>query len=150
MRVLIDTNILLRAVQPSHPHNRTARMALLALHRKGDNMCLTLQNLTEFWNVCTRPQAVNGMGFSIECTDRYVIRLERFFTILPDSMQVIQSWRQLVVAHAVRGVQVHDTRLVATMKAYNIPQIVTFNVGDFARFSDIEVIHPQSYAQGWQ
>jgi hypothetical protein len=69
------------------------------------------------------------MGFSIESTDRYVIRLERFFTILPDSMQVIQSWRQLVVAHAVRGVQVHDTRLVATMKAYNIPQIVTFNVG---------------------
>ena len=61
MRVLIDTNILLRAVQQSHPHNRTARMALLALHRKGDTMCLTLQNLTEFWNVCARPQAVNGV-----------------------------------------------------------------------------------------
>ena len=90
------------------------------------------------------------MGFSIESTDRYVIRLERFFTILPDSMQVIQNWRQLVVAHAVRGVQVHDTRLVATMKAYNIPRIVTFNIGDFARFSEIEVIHPQSYAHGSQ
>jgi hypothetical protein len=43
VRVLIDTNILLRAVQQSHPGNRTARMALLALHRKGDTMCLTLQ-----------------------------------------------------------------------------------------------------------
>jgi len=116
VRVLIDTNILLRAVQPSHPGNRTARMAFLALHRNGHTMCLTLQNLTEFWNVCTRPQAVNGMGSALKA--QYVARLERFFTILPDSMQVIQRWRQLVVARAVRGVQVHDTRLVATMKAY--------------------------------
>jgi predicted nucleic acid-binding protein len=147
VRVLIDTNILLRALQRSHPASRTARLALLVLHRHGYTLCLTLQNLTEFWNVCTRPQTVNGLGFSIESTNQHVMRLERFFTILPDSVQVIQNWRQLVVAHAVRGVQVHDTRLVATMKTYNIPQIVTFNVEDFARFPDIEVVHPQSLAQ---
>jgi hypothetical protein len=28
------------------------------------------------------------------------------------------------------------------MKAYDIPQIVTFNVSDFTRFSGIEAVHP--------
>ena len=28
------------------------------------------------------------------------------------------------------------------MKTYGISQIVTFNVGDFVRFSEIEAVHP--------
>jgi len=43
----------------------------------------------------------------------------------------------------VSGVQVHDARLVAVMKAYGIRGIVTFNPQDFTRFAEIEVIHPQ-------
>jgi predicted nucleic acid-binding protein len=82
------------------------------------------------------------MGLSIENTDRHASRLERFFTILPDSIQAFQIWRQLVVTYAVRGVKVHDARLVSVMKAHSIAQIVTFNVGDFTRFAGIEVVHP--------
>ena len=59
-------------------------------------------------------------------------------------MDVIRNWRRLVLAHAIRGVQMHDARLVAAMETYNIPQIVTFNVGGFARFSDIEIVHPRN------
>ena len=100
--------------------------------------------MAEFWNVCTRPIHVNGMGLGIAATDRFVGRLERLFSILPDSIEVFQIWRQLVVEHSVIGVQVHDARLVATMKAHNIRQIITFNVQDFARYRDIEVVHPDA------
>lgn len=144
MLILSDTNLLLRSVQRSHPACRVARRALSALYRDGHTLCLTLQNMAEFWNVCTRPIHVNGMGLGIAATDRFVGRLERLFSILPDSIEVFQIWRQLVVEHSVIGVQVHDARLVATMKAHNIRQIITFNVQDFARYRDIEVVHPDA------
>ncbi|MEI9814849.1 MAG: hypothetical protein WDO18_20395 [Acidobacteriota bacterium] len=40
------------------------------------------------------------------------------------------------------ALKVHDTRLVAVMRTHGVAQIVTFNVADFARFSDIEILHP--------
>jgi predicted nucleic acid-binding protein len=52
-------------------------------------------------------------------------------------------WRQLVLAHAVSGVQVHDARLVAVMKVHGIANLVTLNIADFRRYPGISAIHPQ-------
>jgi predicted nucleic acid-binding protein len=60
MPVLVDTNILVRAVERRHPLMRTARRALLALVRNGEELCVTPQNIAEFWNACTRPVNLNG------------------------------------------------------------------------------------------
>jgi len=32
------------------------------LHRQNCQLCLTPQNVREFWNVCTRPTEHNGLG----------------------------------------------------------------------------------------
>jgi len=104
---------------------------------------LTTQNVAEFWNVCTRPVDVNGLGLSIEGADRYISQLERFFGILPDSIDAFTLWRRLVVDCAVMGSKVHDARLVAIMGAGGIRRILTFNVADFNRFPGIEVAHPE-------
>jgi predicted nucleic acid-binding protein len=144
MQILVDTNVLIRSVQKSHPACRIARRALVAMYREGHELFLTTQNVAEFWNVCTRPVDVNGLGFSIEGADRYTAQLERFFGIMPDSIPAFRLWRKLVVDQEVRGVKVHDARLVAIMGASDIKRIVTFNVGDFSRFSGIEVVHPES------
>lgn len=45
--------------------------------------------------------------------------------------------------HEVLGRKAHDTRLVAFMQAHHLLSIVTFNVADFARYSDISVRTPQ-------
>lgn len=142
MQVLVDTNVLLRAVQKTHPLNRSAREAVRSLLIRGDVLCITLQNMAEFWNVCTREQQANGLGMSIEAAGRQLARMERIFAVLPDSAAVITHWRKLVVDHAVRGVKVHDAHLVASMQAWNIRQILTFNVADFARFGNVQALHP--------
>ncbi|HLM81172.1 MAG TPA: hypothetical protein VK302_11125, partial [Terriglobales bacterium] len=54
-------------------------------------------------------------------------------------------WKTLVIDNRVSGVQVHDARLVAVMRTHNIEQIMTFNVSDFTRFSEIEAIHPDGF-----
>jgi predicted nucleic acid-binding protein len=48
----------------------------------------------------------------------------------------------LVIAYTVRGVQVHDARLAAIMKAYGVNHILTLNQPDFLRYSDIQAVHP--------
>jgi predicted nucleic acid-binding protein len=63
---------------------------------------------------------------------------------LPDSSLTYSTWRQLVAAHRVLGVKVHDTWLVAAMKAHGVNQILTFNTRDFARYDGIEAVDPQA------
>lgn len=77
----------------------------------------------EFWNVCTRPVNLNGLGNSITATDRLASRIETFFTVLPDSMEAFRIWRRLIVEHEVRGAKVHDARLAAIMQAHGIKKV---------------------------
>ena len=64
MNYLTDTNILLRLVQTSSQHHTTAKNAVDKLLKQGDTLFVTLQNISEFWNVCTRPADKNGLGFT--------------------------------------------------------------------------------------
>ena len=141
MRILVDTNVLVRAVERAHPLLRIARDSLRHLYEQGDEFFITPQNISEFWNVCTRPAKMNGLGNSIEATSRLTARLENLFTILPESMETFRQWRSLVVTHAVKGAKVHDARLAATVLAYQLDGIWTFNADDFARFP-ITVLDP--------
>jgi len=78
MPILVDTNILVRSVQRNHPLMRAARQSVRSLIQNGEELCVTHQNIAEFWNVCTRPAEVNGLGNSIAATDRLTARIEIF------------------------------------------------------------------------
>jgi len=121
---------------------RTARNALRRFIENGDELCVTTQILAEFWNVCTRPADVNGLGNSIGGTDRLMSRIEAFFTLLPDQPDVFRRWRALIVAHEVRGAKVHDTRLVPAVMTFEVERILTFNTADFRRFWEVVAVNP--------
>jgi hypothetical protein len=115
---------------------------LRALVTRGVRLCYTSQTLGEFWNASTRPLDRNGFGLSVSETDRLARVIERDFEFLPDSQAVHDRWRRLLVEYEVKGVQVHDTRLAASMFVHAIPQLLTINVRDFARFLDLRILHP--------
>jgi predicted nucleic acid-binding protein len=146
MPILIDTNVLLRSVQPSHPMHAGAVRALEVLMKRQEPLAVALQNVAEFWNAATRPTDKNGLGLTIEEAQDELTKIERFFQILSESAASYEAWKALLIANRVMGVQVHDARLVAVMKTYGVAQIVTFNVADFARFSEIEALHPDKIA----
>ena len=64
MSVLLDSNILTRLAQHTHPMHATARDAVAALRQGGDTLFIVPQNLYEFWVVATRPIAANGLGLT--------------------------------------------------------------------------------------
>jgi predicted nucleic acid-binding protein len=142
MEYVADTNVLLRSIHQTHPMHPTALTALTTLLRSGDRVCVTPQNIIEFWNVSTRPLDRNGLGLAPGEADRETSRLEGLLTLLPDVPAIYPEWRRLVVAHSVSGVQVHDARIVAAMNVYGIRNLLTFNDADFTRYQGIHVVHP--------
>ena len=114
MAVLLDTNILLRLLQPHHPHSPLAERALNTLGKRNEVLNLTAQNLVEFWAAITRPVDENGLGFTSEQAAAEVDTLMRLFVLLPE-LPLLQEWRRLVAAYRVSGKNPHDARLVAAM-----------------------------------
>jgi predicted nucleic acid-binding protein len=144
VRILVDTNVLLRAIQHDSPFCGPARTALKLLHRQNYELCLTPRNVKEFWNACTRPTDNNGLGISVPGAERHTRLLERYLTVLQDSALTYAAWRQLVPTHRVIGTKVHDAYLVAAMKTHGLTQILTFNTSDFARYDDIQSVDPRT------
>lgn len=143
MSVFVDTNVLLRSVQPSHPMNEGAVSAIAALIRDGETLVITPQVFAEFWNAATRPADRNGMGLTHGEAHEEIVRLEGFLSVLPESVEVFAEWKRLVLAHTVTGVQAHDARIVAAMNVHGIRRLLTYNVQDFARYKQIETIRPE-------
>jgi predicted nucleic acid-binding protein len=144
MRVLVDTNILLRSAQPTHPLCSEATSAVSKLLRQEDAVFFCPQNIAEFWNVATRPAEVNGLGFSHEEVLQEVASIESLLTLLPDIPAIYPVWKRLVQDHRVQGVKVYDARLVAVMSVYLIDTILTFNTADFKRYGNVSAIPPAS------
>jgi predicted nucleic acid-binding protein len=144
MRILLDTNILTRLTEPTHSMHQDARDATKALAIQGHNLCIVPQNLYEFWTVCTRPTANNGLGKTTTEAATELSNLRSLFTLLDDTAAIYSTWEQLVMANAVAGKVAHDARLVAAMMVHGIGHILTFNYDDFRRFGGIAVLTPSS------
>lgn len=66
MSYLVDTNVLVRLVQPKKPDHTAADRALRSLQRQRESLGITPQNLIEFWAVATRPAVNNGLDMTVE------------------------------------------------------------------------------------
>lgn len=144
MRVLIDTNILLRSAQPNHPLCAQATRAVSKVIRQKDAVFFCPETIAEFWNVATRPADQNGLGLSHEEALQEVDSIEKLLTLLPDIPAIYAAWKEIVRDHKVQGVKVYDARLVATMNVYGVETVLTFNAGDFKRYGNITALHPSS------
>ena len=135
MQILADTNILLRRIHRSHPQHRQTREAIAEIVQRGDVLCVTAQNLIEFWAVCTRPVENNGLGLLPAQASRILSRIESSALRLSDDTDAVYGeWKKLVAAHGVSGKKSHDARLVAAMNVPSVTHVLTFNSDDFKRF----------------
>lgn len=149
MLCLVDTNILLRFSDRSHPSYPVIRNAVKKLRQDGYKLQVASQNCVEFWNVVTRPIEKNGFGLTPADAELKLRRIERLFPLFPDSHLIYSEGRRLVFTYRVSGVQVHDARLVAVMKANGASHILTLNVKDFTRYANegIVPIDPNTISQ---
>ena len=144
MATLVDTSILGRLAGASDPKHLIADGAVAELHRRGESLHLTAQNLVEFMAVATRPLAVNGMGKTVAKAD--IDKFRRMFPLPDDTPAIFPAWLALVVGLGVMGKQAHDARLATCCHVHGVGTVLTFNVGLFTRFaafgSGLRVIDP--------
>ncbi len=144
---LVDSNVLLRWVKPNHRDYPLIVSAADTILRRDGLLCYTLpQNLSANSGMPALAPDRNGYGLSPQDTDRLAKTFETRLQLLEDTFAVHEEWRRILVVHNVSGVQVHDARLVAAMRVHGVKQILTFNEKDFARYPDIEAVHPRAFS----
>lgn len=147
MRVLLDTNIIVRAAQPSLPEWQVIERSLSELINQSATLSVVPQTIYEFWVVATRPLSQNGFGLSTDDAKNLIDCTLDQFKLLRDERGIYDIWSNLVKRYQVSGKNAHDARLVAAMQRHSIANLVTFNEADFARFP-VNVLTPQSILAG--
>jgi predicted nucleic acid-binding protein len=145
---LVDTSVLARLANTADVFHPVAARAVVELHRRGEVLQVTAQNLIEFRSVATRPAAANGLGLSAAEAQAKAAAFEATFPLLVETPDIYPAWKALVAARSVVGKQVPDARLVAVCHVHGVTHLLTFNVPDFTRFISfgpgIVVVDPAS------
>ena len=62
--------------------------------------------------------------------------------VLPIPAGAVAGWMELLQRHPVKGGDISDLQIVATMLANVVQRIYTFNTDDFEAFSELSVVTP--------
>jgi predicted nucleic acid-binding protein len=142
--IVLDSNILLRLAEPRHSFHNQVRGAIQSLNASGHRVVLLPQIVYEFWAVATRTVQANGLGLTAANADQLIESFIRRISVMRDERGVLERWRELCRRYKVTGVKSHDTRIVAAMMRHGIRKLLTTNASDFTRYSEVDVITPDS------
>jgi predicted nucleic acid-binding protein len=131
--VFLDTNILVYASFPGTPFYDAARARLSELESDGALFWTSRQALREFLASTTRPGAVVP-PLTIAALSQAVRQFEAEFEIADEDAAVTALLLDVLKSRTVRGKQIHDANIVATMRRYGIPWLLTHNTADFTRY----------------
>jgi predicted nucleic acid-binding protein len=135
MAFLLDTSVLGRLANRADVSHAVATVAIAELHRRGEVLYITAQNLVEFRNFATRPVNANGLGLAPVTAEGLGATFEAAFPLLGETPDIFPAWKALVAALGVVGKQVHDARLVAVCHAHAVTHLLTFNIAHFVRLA---------------
>ncbi len=133
--VFLDTNILVAASVAEHPSHAAATALLDKLTAKRTPLCISPQVCREFLVALTR-KAVSGRDFTVEEALEALDTWRSACVVVEENLGVLAELLALVRERQVRGKQVHDANIVATMRSKSITRLATLNVGDFERYED--------------
>jgi predicted nucleic acid-binding protein len=85
---LIDTSILARLANTADLSHAVAARAVVELHRRGEVLHITPQNLVEFRSVATRPAVLNGLGLTAVDAEAKATVFEAAFPLLAETPDI--------------------------------------------------------------
>ena len=143
MKILIDSNILVYAINQDSPKHKQVRKFLAEQFKSRKNQpFLAHQNILESLRVLTHPKFPNPIS-----QNQGIQLLEQLlgqFTIISPLPETISIFRELWCKYHQRGNFIFDLYLVATALTHNIRIIATDNEKDLGQFEEINIINPCS------
>jgi predicted nucleic acid-binding protein len=139
--VFIDTNVLVFAHSALAPLHTEALSTLQNFFGAGAELWVSRQIFREYLAGMTRPGAFTGAApLASLLTD--IQSFEAQFHVAEDGPAVTAQLLTLLSQVSCGGKQVHDANIVATMLAHGVPNLLTNNPGDFARFAPYITVVP--------
>jgi len=140
-RIFVDTNILIYSFFDKDVYYKLSKQKINTLFRKKYHFYISRQVIREFLVFVTR---YNNENTVLKHTDfmNIVYRFLNQFVVLDEISDVTKILFELIENHKLSGKKNHDANIVATMKANNISKLLTHNVKDFERYTDVIEILP--------
>lgn len=141
-RLFVDTNILVFATDADSPWESAAATELEQWRKQGTELCISVQVLREYLAVTTRPAPgqIDPPNYAAILSNLAAFRSG--FQVLEDTRFVSEKLGDLVQRFAVKGRQVHDANIAATLLTNGLQYLLTRNGRDFGRFSPFIIVHP--------
>lgn len=143
--VLLDTNILVGAELRKETHHEAAKSLRDRALNGEVAACISPQVLSEFFSVVTN---TGPRGPEDPLTPQEALaQVKKYYesdclTLIYPGPKTVEWFLTLLERHPVSGPRVHDVHLAATMLDNGVRRIYTFNIKDFAPFSEIEALTP--------
>ena len=143
--VLVDSNVLLYAINDDAQQHRAAARALKELANGDTQWALTWSVIYEFLRVATHPRALPA-PLTFHRAWQFIDSLLELDSCV--ALRESPQHRQVLVqcaneAPRVSGDLVHDLRHAALMREHGIDEIVTYDA-DFRSFSWVAVVLPEA------
>ncbi len=140
---VVDTNILVYAHYQDSQYYERAHALVIASSLHKDIVYVTPQIIAEFYAVITNRKRVSNPYQPFEALEAidHLLAL-RHITLLPLPVDIVNRWMILVGQHPVKGNDIFDLQIIATMLGNGVYSIYTFNRVDFEKFDEIKVLTP--------
>ena len=137
----MDTNVLIYSRLALAPFHAQALGRLAGLRAAGHDLWISRQTVREYLAAMSRPGALTGaipMAALIADGRPFLTA----YRVAEDGPAVTAELLTLLTTVAVGGKQVHDAKIVATMRAHGVTRLLTHNVADFTRFAAVVAVEP--------
>lgn len=139
--MFVDANVLVYADLASSPFYAVARRRLIEMNEARVRLWVSPQIVREYLVAITRGQTFSKPVLPAEAAAS-AEKLMTQFVLADVTADVLRILLDVIKRFDVKGKQVHDANVVATMMAYGIRRLLTHNVGDFERFASVIEVVP--------
>jgi toxin-antitoxin system PIN domain toxin len=143
MPFLLDTNVLVYAINADAPKHETSHSLVETAVAGGVAAVLVPQVLLEFLAVVTSARRVSR-PLDTRRAWEHVAALRSRLPVLDVKPAALTVFGELITSRRPAGRAIFDLFLAAQMRTYNVGVICTYNVADFATFPHLEVITPEN------
>ena len=137
-KVFLDTNILVYSSLINSPFQQIAKDKILEFVTNDYEIWISQQVIREYLSVITKI-LIAEPNFNL---DDIIISVEKFSNqlfIADETKSTNAILLDLVKAYKITGKNIHDCNIVATMKQYEIKNLLTHNTKDFIKYSPNEI-----------
>lgn len=134
-KLFVDTNILVYSLIQEMPLHELSRSVIERLIANEVSLWISPQIVRESLAVLTRPNQFSE-DISPQTATQAIQELLPIFQLAEVTASATENLLEIVANYDVKGKQIHDANIVATMQSYGLITLLTENPDDFKRYQD--------------